>query len=98
MTVPEPTLTLEHVVHGGALILRVVAWPANSGDQLGDQLGEQRGDQLTIRQQSYVSGIAGPGEVRRRARAQLALPIIAHLGEPLVSVHVVQSAHLPFTP
>src|SRR6266480_3510166 len=24
---PEPTLTLEHVVHGGALILRVVAWP-----------------------------------------------------------------------
>src|SRR5204863_5550637 len=23
----EPTLTLQHVVHGGALILRVVAWP-----------------------------------------------------------------------
>jgi len=27
MAGPEPTLTLQHVVHGGALILRVVAWP-----------------------------------------------------------------------
>jgi hypothetical protein len=96
MTVPEPTLPLQHVVHGGALILRVFGWPANSGEQLGEQLGEQRGDQLAIRQQPDVSGIARPGGIRRRARVQLALPIIAHLGERLVGVHVVQSAQLPF--
>jgi hypothetical protein len=94
MPVPEPTLTLEHVVHGGALILRVFAWPANNGDQLGEQLG----DELAIRQLPDVSGSAGPGEIRRRARVQLALPIIAHLGEHVVGVHVVQSAQLPFTP
>src|SRR5437899_2415426 len=52
------------------------------------------GDQLAIGSEHYVPGLHGPGKPVRRQRIQLSLTILAHLGERLVGVHVLQRAQL----